>query len=207
MAAALPRMVGMVLRTDWEADRRTLAGVVAAQLGQAVTAGWGLVQVNSVLARLFADGPTRDKLCEALPSLAVLAVAAVASAMLSAWSTAKSGRLEPQVERAVSARSYTAVTHVEAEAAERPEVQRVLETGKFGTDSARSMLRLSVSVGNVTIDTVAAAQRALDVLDRFPPPGCARPHAPAVPASMLPSPAGRPPASQTSTNVSASALR
>ncbi|MEV6119419.1 ABC transporter ATP-binding protein [Streptomyces sp. NPDC052077] len=157
MAAALPRMVGMVLRTGWETDPRALTGVVAAQLGQGVAAGWGLVAVNSVLTRLFADGPTGDKLHEALPSLAVLAVAAVATAVLAAWSTAMSGRLEPQVERAVSARYYTAVTAVEVEATERPEVQRVLEAGRFGTDSARSMLRLSVGVGSVVIGMAAAA--------------------------------------------------
>lgn len=157
MAAALPRMVAMVLRTGWQTDRRALAGLVAAQLGQGVTAGWGLVAVNSVLTRLFADGPTADKLRDALPSLVVLSVAAVATAVLAAWSTAMSGRLEPQVERAVSARYYTAVTHVEVEATERPEVQRVLEAGKFGTDSARSMLRLSVGVGSVVIGMAAAA--------------------------------------------------
>ncbi|MGC0334318.1 ATP-binding cassette subfamily B protein [Streptomyces sp. SAI-170] len=157
MAAELPRMVGMVLRTGWRTDRRALAGVVAAELGQGVTAGWGLVAVNSVLTQLFSDGPTADKLRDALPSLAVLAVAAVATALLSAWSTAMSGRLEPQVERAVSARYYAAVTHVEVEATERPEVQRVLEAGRFGTDSARSMLRLSVGVGNVVIGMAAAA--------------------------------------------------
>ncbi|MGW1788234.1 ABC transporter ATP-binding protein [Streptomyces tubercidicus] len=157
MAAALPRMVGMVLRTGWEADRRALAGVVAAQIGQGVTAAWGLVAVNRVLTQLFADGPTADKLRDALPSLVVLAVVSVGAALLAAWSTAMSGRLEPQVERAVSARYYAAVTRVEVEATERPEVQRVLEAGKFGTDSARSMLRLSVGVGNVLIGMVAAA--------------------------------------------------
>lgn len=157
MAAALPRMVGMVLRTGWQTDPRALAAVVAAQLGQGVAAGWGLVAVNRVLTELFADGPTAGKLREALPSLLVLAVAAMATALLAAWSTAMSGRLEPQVERAVSARYYAAVTGVEVEATERPQVQRVLEAGKFGTDSARSMLRLSVGVGNVVIGMVAAA--------------------------------------------------
>ncbi|MCZ7434743.1 ATP-binding cassette domain-containing protein [Streptomyces sp. WMMC1477] len=157
MAAVLPRMVGMVLRTGWQTDRRALASLVAAQLGQGVTAGWGLVAVNSVLTQLFAAGPTGDKLRDALPSLVVLAVAAVATALLSAWSTAMSGRLEPQVERAVSARYYAAVTHVEVEATERPEVQRVLEAGRFGTDSARGMLRLSVGVGSVLIGIAAAA--------------------------------------------------
>src|SRR5262245_43923317 len=42
MAAALPRMMGMVLRTGWRTDPRALAGVVASQLGQGVTAAWGL---------------------------------------------------------------------------------------------------------------------------------------------------------------------
>ncbi|MFF8652583.1 ATP-binding cassette domain-containing protein [Streptomyces huasconensis] len=157
MAAALPRMVGMVLRTGWQTDPRALAAVVAAQLGQGVAAGWGLVAVNSVLSELFADGPTASKLRDSLPSLIVLAVTAVATALLAAWSTAMSGRLEPQVERAVSARYYTAVTGVEVEATERPEVQRLLEAGKFGTESARSMLRLSVGVGNVVIGMAAAA--------------------------------------------------
>ena len=157
MAAALPRMVALVLRTGWQTDRRAMAGVVAAQLGQGVTAAWGLVAVNSVLTDLFAEGPTADRLREALPSLAVLAATAVVAALLMAWATAMSGRLEPQVERAVSARYYTAVTRVELEATERPEVQRVLEAGRFGTDSARSMLMLSVGVGNVLISMVAAA--------------------------------------------------
>lgn len=157
MAAALPQMAGMVLRTGWEVDRRALAGVVAAQAGQGVTAAWGLVAVNSVLTQLFAEGPTADKLRESLPSLVVLAVVSVAAALLAAWSTAMSGRLEPQVERAVSARYYEAVTRVEVEATEQPEVQRVLEAGKFGTDSARAMLRLTVGVGNVLVGMVAAA--------------------------------------------------
>jgi ATP-binding cassette subfamily B protein len=157
MAAALPRMVGMVMRTGWRSDRRALAGLVASEAGQGVTAGWGLVAVNGVLAELFADGPTADKLRDALPSLVVLAVVSVVGAVLSAWSTAMSGRLEPQVERAVSARYYAAVTGVEVEATERPEVQRVLEAGRFGTDSARTMLRLSVGVGNVLIGMGAAA--------------------------------------------------
>ncbi|MEV6081529.1 ABC transporter ATP-binding protein [Streptomyces sp. NPDC052069] len=157
MAAALPRMITLVLRTGRQTDPRAMAGVVAAQLGQGVAAAWGLVAVNSVLTNLFAQGPTAEKLREALPALSVLAVTAVIAALLMAWSTAMSGRLEPQVERAVSARYYTAVTRVELEATERPGVQRVLEAGRFGTDSARSMLGLSVGVGNVLIAMVAAA--------------------------------------------------
>ncbi|CAL2067452.1 hypothetical protein GPN2_20093 [Streptomyces murinus] len=90
-----PETVGMVLRTGWQTDPRALAGVVAAQLGQGVTAGRRLAAVSTVLPRLFADGPTPDELRDALPSLAVLAVAAVATAMPSASSTATSRSRRP----------------------------------------------------------------------------------------------------------------
>jgi ATP-binding cassette subfamily B protein len=43
-----------------------------------------------------------------------------------------SGRLEPQVERAVSARYYTAVTGVEVEATERPTARSLI--GPFRND-------------------------------------------------------------------------
>ncbi|MET7685321.1 hypothetical protein [Streptomyces sp. NPDC005423] len=193
MAAALPRMMGMVLRTGRQTDPHALTGVVAAQLGQGVAAGWGLVAVNRVLTELFADGPTADKLSEALPSLTVLAVTAVVTALLAAWSTAMSGRLEPQVERAVSARYYAAVTDVEVEATERPEVQRVLEAAKFGTDSARSMLRLSVGVGNVVIGMAAAAVVLVSLHWRccpccWPSP-CPRDGEPSAPRAATTSPA------------------
>ncbi|MGY1440097.1 ATP-binding cassette domain-containing protein [Streptomyces reniochalinae] len=157
MAVALPRMVGVVLRAGWSADRRALAGLVVSQVGQGLTGGFGLVAVNGVLSQLFADGPTADKLRQSLPALLALAFLSVATALLSAWSTAMSGRLEPQVERAVSARYYEAVIRVEVEATEEPDVQRHLEAGKFGTDSARRMLGLSVGVANVVISMVAAA--------------------------------------------------
>ncbi|MBU7598949.1 ABC transporter ATP-binding protein/permease [Streptomyces sp. P38-E01] len=157
MAAALPRMVGLVLRAGWSADPRALTGLVVSQVGLGLTTGVGLAAVNSVLTSLFADGPTADKLRQSLPALLVLAVVSIGAAVLSAWSTAMTGRLEPRVERAVSARYYRAVTQVEMEATEQPEVQRHLEAGKFGTASARRMLGLSVGVANVLISMIAAA--------------------------------------------------
>ncbi|OKH98990.1 ABC transporter [Streptomyces sp. CB02923] len=157
MAAALPRMVVVVLRAGRAADPRALAGLVLAQAGQGVTGAVGLVAVNGVLNELFATGPTGDKLRQSLPALLVLALVSAAAALLSAWSTAMAGRLEPQVERTVSLRYYASVTRVEVVATERPEVQRHLEAGKFGTDSARRMLGLSVGVANVLIGMVASA--------------------------------------------------
>ncbi|MFD5000338.1 ABC transporter ATP-binding protein [Streptomyces buecherae] len=157
MASALPRMMAVVLRAGWAADRRALVGLVVAQVGQGVTGATGLVAVNGVLTHLFADGPTPDKLRQSLPALIVLAVVSVGTALLAAWSTAMSGRLEPQIERAVSTQYYRAVTRVEVTATEQPEIQRHLEAGKFGTDSARRMLGLSVGITGVLISMVASA--------------------------------------------------
>lgn len=156
MARALPRMVALVVRAAWEADRRALVGVVLAELGQGLASAYGLVAVNGVLTSLFAGGPTPERLRQALPALLVLAVMSMCVAVLAAWSVAMSGRLEPQVERAVSTRYYTAATSVELAATEEPAVQRVLEAGKFGTDSARRMLGLSVGIANALIGMIAA---------------------------------------------------
>ncbi len=126
MAAALPRMMGVVLRAGWETDPRALAGVVVvAQAGQGLTTAFGLVAINGVLGSLFANGPTDDKLRESVPALVLLALVSVGMAVLAAWSTALSGRLEPQVERAVSLRYYRAVTRVEVAATEQPPTSNV----------------------------------------------------------------------------------
>ncbi|MEU6671180.1 hypothetical protein [Streptomyces sp. NPDC046727] len=113
MAAARPRTAGMVFRIGWDAYRRGPAGVVAARLGVGMPAAGGLVAVDSVLTRLSATAPTADKLREALPSPAPLAVVSVGSALLTAWSTAMSGRLEPQVERLTVGSAPDAVSGVQ----------------------------------------------------------------------------------------------
>lgn len=156
MAKALPRMVGVVVRAAWAVDRPALCGVVAAELGQGLAGAFGLVATNKVLSELFAGGPTPERLRQALPALAAMAAVAVCAAVLSALSVAMSGRLEPQVERSVSARYYAAATRVELSATEEPAVQRVLEAGRFGTDSARRMIGLSVAVVNALVGLAAA---------------------------------------------------
>ncbi|MBB5939712.1 ATP-binding cassette domain-containing protein [Streptomyces zagrosensis] len=156
MAKALPQMVAVVVRAAWAADRRALYGVVAAELGQGLTAAFALVAANRVLTELFAQGPTTDRLRMALPALAAITVVAMCSAVLAAWSVAMSGRLEPQVERAVSTRYYAATARVELRATEEPAVQRSLEAGKFGTDSARRMIGSSTAVANALIGLAAA---------------------------------------------------
>ena len=57
MATALTHMVGMVQRTGWKADRRTLTGVVAAELGQGV-AGEGMFTAKAAKYRIAA--PSAD---------------------------------------------------------------------------------------------------------------------------------------------------
>lgn len=156
MAKSLPRMLRLVVREAWAEDPRALCGVVAAELGQGVAGACTLVATTRVLNNLFSGGPTPERLVQSAPALAFMAVIAVCMALLSSLSTAMSGRLEPQVERRVSERYYAAVAGVELAATEQPEIQRVLEAGKWGTDSARRMISLAITVGNALIGLVAA---------------------------------------------------
>ncbi|WP_461020599.1 ABC transporter ATP-binding protein [Streptomyces daliensis] len=156
MAKALPRMVGVVVRAAWEVDRPALCSLVAAEFGQGLAGAFALVATNRVLTELFAGGPTPQRLHQALPALLAVTLVAVCTSVLAAVSVASSGRMEPQVERRISARYYAATCRVELRATEEPEVQRLLEAGRFGTDSSRRMIGLSVSVVNALIGLAAA---------------------------------------------------
>lgn len=156
MAKTLPRMVGVVVRSAWAADRRALAGVVVAEVGQGLASAFALVATNKVLAGLFAEEPTAQRLQLVLPALLAIAAVTMCTSILAAWSVAMSGRLEPRVERAISTRYYTAAARVELRATEEPDIQRILEAGKFGTDSGRRMIGLTVAVINALIGLIAA---------------------------------------------------
>ncbi|ARZ72104.1 ABC transporter ATP-binding protein/permease [Streptomyces sp. HU2014] len=157
MARQFPAMMGMVGRAAWREDPRALLTLLAAELGQGLMRAFVLVATNRALVALFSAEPTADRLRQAAPALVGgMAVTAVA-ALLSAVSVAATGRLEPKVERACTARFYRAAVRVELAAMEDETVHRALDAGRYGTDSVRRMLGSSVTVINALVGLVAAA--------------------------------------------------
>ncbi|WP_063804215.1 ABC transporter ATP-binding protein [Streptomyces roseifaciens] len=157
MARQLPAMVATVTRAAWCEDRPALLALVGAELGQGLTRAFGLVAANRALTALFTAGPTTERLREALPSLLAVTSVAAATALLSAVSVAAAGQLEPKVERVCTARFYRGAVRVELAVLEDKDFHRLLDAGRFGTDSVRLMIGSSVTVVNAVVGLAASA--------------------------------------------------
>ncbi len=157
MARQLPAIAVETVRLGWAADRVALLMTAIAEIGQGITGTAGLLATNQVLIRLFASGPTPDRVRQALPSLAALAAASALTAVLTCCSRAGSGRLEPKVERTAMARLLRRVVRVEMSAVEDPAFRRLLDSAELGTNAARRMVGHTVGVVNALVSLSASA--------------------------------------------------
>ncbi len=157
MARQLPTLVAETVRLGWAADRVALMMTAVAEIGQGITSAAGLLATNQVLIRLFATGPTPDRVRQALPSLAAVAAASAITAVLTSCSRAGSGRLEPKVERTAMARLLRRVIRVEMSAIEDPAFRRLVDSAELGTNAARRMVAHTVGVVNALVSLGASA--------------------------------------------------
>ncbi|MFI1383350.1 ABC transporter ATP-binding protein [Embleya sp. NPDC020886] len=155
MARQLPSMVAVVTRAAWTVDRPAVLALLVAEIGQGLAAGLGLLATNRALVALFADVPTTDRLRDAAPALLFIVGVTAVSALLAAVSVGATSRLEPQVERVCTARYYRLAARVELQAFEEARFHRMLDAGRFGTDSVRHMIGASVAVINALVGLVA----------------------------------------------------
>ncbi|MEU8134721.1 ABC transporter ATP-binding protein [Streptodolium elevatio] len=159
----LPRLVAQSVRLAWQADRSAMLMVAAAELGQGLTSAFSLLATNQVLVGLFAQGPTPDRVRNALPALVAVAISGALTAVLHAVSTVAAGRLEPKVERAAEVTLMTKVARVEMRTLEDGDFKRLLQSAAWGTDASRRMIGHSVGIVNALI-SLAAASAVLTVL-------------------------------------------
>lgn len=157
MLRRLPSMLTVCFRLAWQADRRAARTVLAAEIGRGLAQAVSLLAVNAVLARLIAAGAIEDRLRDAVPALVALAVVLTLAALLRAASTYATGRLEPRVERVATERYLECAAAVELSAIEDHSFHKLLDTAKWGAQSARRMIADSARVVNALISLVAAA--------------------------------------------------
>ncbi|MFI5682715.1 ABC transporter ATP-binding protein [Streptomyces sp. NPDC051636] len=157
MLTRLPGMLASSFRLAREADRRAARTVLAAEAGRGVAQAVSLLAVNSVLGRLITGGPLEDRLRGAAPALVAMAAVMLVSALLRATSTYATGRLEPKVERVATERYLERAAAVELSAIEDHAFHKLLDTARYGAQSARRMITYGTRVINAVISLVAAA--------------------------------------------------
>ena len=157
MVRRLPSLLASSFRLAWQADRWAARTVLAAETGRGLAQAVSLLAVNSVLGRLMADGTVEERLRGAAPALVTIAAVMLVSTLLRAASTYATGRLEPKVERVATELYLERAAAVELSAIEDDGFHKLLDTAKYGAQSARRMISYSARVVNALISLVAAA--------------------------------------------------
>ncbi|WP_223771955.1 ATP-binding cassette domain-containing protein [Streptomyces huiliensis] len=157
MARQFPGMLAMIARVAWREDPRSLVVLVVAQVASGAMSAFLLVATNQVLVHLFADGPTPEKLREALPALLLAGVSAAGTVLLGCLIVRTEGHLYPKIELSCTSAYYSMMTRVEMSAMEDKDIHRRLALGRYGTDSVQRMLSNAVTVTSGLMSLAAAA--------------------------------------------------
>ncbi|MEU7749432.1 ABC transporter ATP-binding protein [Nonomuraea sp. NPDC049158] len=158
IARRLPSLVRQALRMAWGASPRdTLATVTLNLLGGVFTA-FGLLATTGVLAALFSQGPTPDRVMAALPSLALVATAAALRTAMQAGAGWAQSRLTPQISRLTEERLYGLTSRVDLVAYDDPDFHDSLERASMrGVAVADSVVSSAIDVVTSVVGLTAVA--------------------------------------------------
>ncbi|MEV0165851.1 ABC transporter ATP-binding protein/permease, partial [Nonomuraea fuscirosea] len=158
IAGRLPSLVGQALRMAWAASPRDTLATVALNLLGGVFTAFGLLATTGVLTALFSEGPTPDRVVAALPSLALVAGAAVLRTATQAGAGWAQSRLTPQITRHTEERLYSLTSRVELVAYDDPDFHDALErAGSRGVSVADPVVGSAVGVVTAAVGIAAAA--------------------------------------------------
>ncbi|GAA0922473.1 ABC transporter ATP-binding protein [Nonomuraea longicatena] len=158
IARRLPSLIGQALGMAWRASPRdTVATISLNLLGGAFTA-FGLLATTGVLTALFSEGPTPERVRAALPSLALVAVAAALRAAVQAGAGWAQSRLDPQVSRLTEARLYGLTSRVELVTYDDPDFHDALQRARRrGVETADRVVATAIDTMTSAVGLAAAA--------------------------------------------------
>ncbi|ASU85336.1 ABC transporter ATP-binding protein [Nocardiopsis gilva YIM 90087] len=158
VAARLPALVVTALRWSWRASPRDTAATLGLNVAAGVFTAFGLIAVAGVLESLFSAGPTPDRVRAALPSLLLVAGAAMTRGALAAGAGWAQSRLAPQVERAVELELFRLTSHIRLESFDDSDFADTMYRARDrGTREVARMVSHTVDVLTALIGLVAVA--------------------------------------------------
>jgi ATP-binding cassette subfamily B protein len=156
VARGAPRTAALLVGWSWRAAPRWTLLAVALQLATAVATVFGLLSTVNVFTNLLAAGPTRQRVVDALPALALVVGALVARGALQSATGAVQARLVPRIEERAQDELYSRLADVELAAFDDPDFTTLVQRAEL----ALVHLRFGAStVGDLAaaVVTVAAA--------------------------------------------------
>ncbi|MGW3204976.1 ATP-binding cassette domain-containing protein [Streptomyces sp. NPDC001135] len=157
MVVRLPGMLASSLRLARQADARASWIVLAAEVVRGAAQAVSLLAVNSALGSLLTGPDIQQRLRSAAPALVAMAAVALVTVLLRAASTYATGRLEPKVERVATELYLERAANVELAAIEDHAFHKLLDTARYGAESARRMISYGTRVIGALISLAAAA--------------------------------------------------
>ncbi|MCB5164418.1 ABC transporter ATP-binding protein/permease [Streptomyces bambusae] len=154
----LPKIIALVGRLAWKADRRAMIAAVVCQLASAAMAAFGLIASVGVLRHLFAEGPTPDRVRAAVPQILLVAGFLAARALLDTAVAVAQGHVTPKIRTALECEFLSLTAHVRLEAVEdsdwHDEVHRANDRGLF---YARMIVGQVVSLASAALSLLGTA--------------------------------------------------
>ncbi|MEW2433044.1 ABC transporter ATP-binding protein [Streptomyces caniferus] len=154
----LPRIVRQIGRLAWQADRPATAAVVVLQLASAAMSAFGLVASVAVLHELFGQGPTPDKVRNAVPQILLVVGFLSARALLEAGVAIAQARVTPKIRTALECDFLRLTAHVRLEVVDNADwhddAYRASDRGLF---YARQIVGQVVSLASALLGLIGTA--------------------------------------------------
>ncbi len=158
MLQRLPRLLREAWLLAWRADRRTTTAVVLLQIAAGAASAVGMISVVGVFDGLLQDAATPERVRAAVPSLALLVVAAAVRGALSSAAAAANGRLSPKVYQAAEMRLLTLTTRVDLSTFDDPDWRDAMERARDrGISAAEQLVDRAIELATNVISLIAAA--------------------------------------------------
>ena len=165
MVTRLPRLVRQAIGLAWRIDRRAVAALLACQGAAGVLEAFGRLAVTNTLTALIAAGDIGDRIREALPFIALLAVAYSARALCAITVTTISTRLSPRITREAQLEMLHAAIHEEPTAwNDHPAFSDRREAADRGAEMAKDLFTEAQDL-TASLASLIAAASVMTVLD------------------------------------------
>ncbi|MBC3840746.1 ABC transporter ATP-binding protein [Streptacidiphilus sp. 4-A2] len=146
MALRLPRLVRRAMALAWSTDSRSTGWLLACQIASGALQAGGLLAMTGAIAALIAPGHIATRLDHALPSIAVLAVAAGLRALLGIAVASLGLRLSPKISRQAEVLLLEAVMDAELSAYDHSGFNDRWDAANRGAQTAQDLLSTAQNV-------------------------------------------------------------
>ncbi|ABW13269.1 ABC transporter related [Parafrankia sp. EAN1pec] len=156
MTRRLPGLLRLAWSLAWEADRIGLVTMVGLRVLSGLVEAAGLLAVAGALTAVLSEGPTPQRLHDAIPALVLVVGAGVVRTAISLVTSLLQSRFGPRVDRVSIVRLLDLATRTSVMSFDDPRFVDDLDAAERGAASGRQLVDNAVNVFTSGVQMVAA---------------------------------------------------